>query len=94
MIKLTINLDDTIETFSLADLEKWRCEAIRCFKSEDISEKTISMAEKHFELIQQEREKHFLNASVHCSYKYSMSKLDELMQKPDSFAGMKIIVRS
>jgi len=93
MIKLTINLDDTIEKFSLADLEKWRCEAMRCFKSEDISEKILSMTEKHFAIIEAEREQQVLDAGQHISFERFLSRCDELLHKPVGFSGMKIIVR-
>lgn len=93
MIKLTINIDDTIEKFSINDLNTWRCKAMHCFKREDISEINLSMTEKHMNLIQEQREKHFLTSSVDCSFEYSISRLNDLVKEPDRFFDMKIVIR-
>ena len=93
MIKLTINIDDTIENFSLADLEKWHCQALRCFKNEDISEQILSMTEKHFEILEEQRRKQVFADIPYISLERCLQKCDELLDIPVNFAGMKILVR-
>lgn len=89
MIKITINVEDSIDKISIDDLIKWRNQVIRCFDVKNIAEIELVMQKKHFVMIERERVLRAIRGKP--IFSIVMPSI-VLLRQPDYFFGMKVIV--
>lgn len=90
MIKIKINVEDSIDKINIDDLIKWRNQVIRCFDVKNIAEIELVMQKKHFVMIERERVLRAIRGKP--IFSIVMYPSISLLRQPDYFFGMKVIV--
>ncbi len=90
MIKIKINVENSIDKINIADLIKWRNQIISCFDVKNIAEIELVIKRKLFVMIERERLLRAIRGKP--IFSIVMSPI-ALLRQPDYFFGMKIVVR-